>query len=111
MKKIIFALLATSVLSLTLAGQVPTQFSGDTATFTSELTTFMGTLVSKPEKAELDLFNAYYDSTCYSRDVKDAIINVASQLRSRRLSQIPGFLFFIRTLTDFIDTGQKHDEV
>jgi len=111
MKKIIFALLATSVLSLTLAGQVPTQFSGDTATFTYELTTFMGTLVSKPEKAELDLFNAYYDSTCYSRDVKDAIINVASQLRSRRLSQIPGFLFFIRTLTDFIDTGQKHDEV
>jgi len=50
MKKILVALLVTAALSVTLTGQVPVQFSGDTAKFTSELTVFMGTLVSKPEK-------------------------------------------------------------
>jgi hypothetical protein len=111
MKKVIFTLLAASVLSGTLAGQGSVQFSGDTTKFTSELTVFMGTLVSKPEKVELDLFNAFYDSTCYSPDVKYRIINVASQLQDRKLSRAPGFLLYMRTLTDFIKTGQKHNEI
>jgi hypothetical protein len=71
----------------------------------------MGTLVSKPEKAELDLFNSLYDSTVFSRQVKDRIINVASQLRGRRLSQYPAFVFFVRTLTDFIETEQDQEEI
>ncbi len=111
MKKIILIILAASTLSASLSAQVPNQFTGETATFTAELTAFMGTLVSKPAKAEIDLFNSLYDSTIYSSDVKDRIINVASQLRSRRLSQVPGFIFYARTLTDFIETGQKNDEI
>ncbi len=111
MKKILLTLLATAALSANLTGQGPPQFSGDTAKFTAEMTAFMGTLVSKPEKTEVDLFNSLYDSTCFDRQVKDRIINVASQLRSRRVSQAPGFVFYMRTLTDFIETEQGQDEI
>lgn len=111
MKKILITLLATAALSVTLKGQVPAQFSGDTAKFTTELTAFMGTLVSKPEKSEVDLFISLYDSTCFDPRVKDRIINVASQLRGRRLSQVPGFIFFTRTLTNFITMEQNQEEI
>ncbi|MBE0678729.1 MAG: hypothetical protein IH592_08185, partial [Bacteroidales bacterium] len=111
MKKILITLLVTAALSITLKGQVPAQFSGDTAKFTSELTAFMGTLVSKPEKTEIDLFNSLYDSTCFNAGVKDRIINVASQLRGRRLSQVPGFIYFARTLANFITTEQNQEEI
>jgi len=111
MKKILVSLLATAALSVTLSGQITMQFSGDTAKFTSELTAFMGTLVSKPEKSEIDLFNSLYDSTCFAPRVKDRIINVASQLRGRRVSQVPGFIYFARTLTNFITTEQDQEEI
>ncbi|MRR20330.1 hypothetical protein EG827_09080 [bacterium] len=111
MKKILFTFLASVTLSATLRGQVPAQFSGETAKFTEELTAFMGTLVNKPEKAEIDLFNSYYDSTLFDLRVKDRIVNVASQLRGRRLSQIPGFIFFARTLNSFVNTKQGQEEI
>ncbi|MCK7529615.1 MAG: hypothetical protein MZV63_00415 [Marinilabiliales bacterium] len=111
MKKILIAILAAAALTISVTGQVPTQFSGETAKFTAELTAFMGTLVSKPEKAEVDLFNSLYDSTIFNAKVKDRIINVASQLRGRRISQTPGFIFYVRTLTDFIQTEQGQEEI
>ena len=109
MKKIILSLLVASLPALSAAGQG--QFSGDTATFTAELSSFMGTLVSKSEIAEIDLFKALYDSTCFSPQTKYRIINVASQLRGRRISQAPGFVYFVRTLTDFVETNQNKNEV
>ena len=111
MRKIIITILVAAAFAPALSAQIQQQFSGDTARFTTELSAFMGTLVSKPQKAELDLFNKLYDSTVFSRPVKDRIINVASQLRGRRLSQVPGFIYFVRTLTDFVETEQKQDEV
>ncbi len=111
MRKIIITILVAAAFAPPLAAQIQQQFSGDTATFTTELTAFIGTLVSKPEKAEVDLFNKLYDSTAFSRPVKDRIINVASQLRGRRMSKVPGFIYFVRTLTDFIETGQGQNEV
>lgn len=111
MKKTLIALLAAAALSVSVTGQVPSQFSGESTKFTAELTTFMGTLVNKPEKAEIDLFNSLYDSTVFDIRVKDRIINVASQLRGRRVSQVPGFIFFARTLTSFINTQQGQDEI
>jgi hypothetical protein len=110
MKKIII-ILSTTLISLAARGQITNQFSGDQSTFTSELTAFMGTLVSKPEKAEVDLFISLYDSTSFSPHVKDKIINVASQLRSRRVRQVPGFIYFVRTLTAFAATNQGQDEI
>jgi hypothetical protein len=68
-------------------------------------------MVSKTDKDEVDLFNAIYDSTAFSKPVKYRIINVASQLRGRRLSQSPGFIFFVRTLTEFINTKQGQEEI
>jgi hypothetical protein len=111
MKKIIFILLAVAAFSFPAAGQVSNQFSGDASKFTGELTVFMGTLVSKSQKAEVDLFNSLFDSTYFSVDTRDMIINVASQLRGRRLSQVPGFVFFVRTLNDFVSTSQRKAEV
>ncbi len=111
MKKIILVLLTTAALSLPVVGQVSGQFSGDASKFTAELTTFMGTLVSKPQKAEVDLFISLFDSTCFSTQNRDMIINTASQLRGRRVSQVPGFIFFVRTLTDFVTTNQGKGEV
>lgn len=111
MRKIIITILVAAAVAPALSAQVQQQFSGDTAMFTTELTAFMGTLVNKPEKAEVDLFNRLYDSTVFSRPVKDQIINVASQLRGRRVSQVPGFIHFVRTLTDFVEAEQKQDEV
>ncbi|MEZ4998982.1 MAG: hypothetical protein R2758_16495 [Bacteroidales bacterium] len=111
MKKIIITFLAAAAISLELSAQVPQQFSGDTATFTAELTVFMGTLVNKTEKAEVDLFISLYDSTAFSGAVKERIVNVASQLRGRRIRQSPGFVLFARTLTDFIETSQTQDGI
>ncbi len=111
MKKIIFTLLITTVLSISVTGQVTSQFSGDASKFTTELMAFMGTYVNKSQSAEIDLFNSLYDSTCFSNEVKDMIINVASQLRGRRVKQVPGFVYFVHTLTDFVKTDQKKDEV
>ncbi len=111
MRKVIFTILSVLALTSAVSGQIPTQFSGDTAKFTAEMTAFMGTLVSKPEKAEVDLFNSLYDSTVFSRQVKDKIINVASQLRGRRVSHVPGFVYYLRTLTDFIETDQDQEEI
>ena len=102
MKKTIFILLTATALSLPAVGQVSSQFSGDASKFTAELTSFMGTLVSKPQKAEVDLFISLYDSTCFSTETRDLIVNVASQLRGRRISQVPGFINYVRTLTDFV---------
>jgi len=111
MRKIIITILVAAAVAPALSAQFQHYFSGDTAMFTTELNAFMSTLVSKTEKAEVDLFNRLYDSTVFSRPVKDRIINVASQLRGRRLSQVPGFLYFVRTLTDFVETEQEEDEV
>ena len=111
MRKIIITILVAAAVAPALSAQFQHYFSGDTAMFTTELNAFMGTLVSKTEKAEVDLFNRLYDSTVFSRPVKDRIINVASQLRGRRLGQVPGFIHFVRTLTDFVETEQKQEEV
>ncbi len=111
MKKILGTLVAAAALSITLTGQVPSQFSGDTAKFASELSAFMGTLVNKQQQAEIVRFNSLFDSTCFDPRVKDRIINVASQLKGRRLSQVPGFIFLVRTLTDFVSTGQNQEEI
>jgi len=94
MKKIIIALLTVIAVFSPMAGQGSGQFTGDVSKFTAELTTFMGTLVSKPQKDEVNLFISLFDSTCYSAGVKDKIVNVASQLRGRRISQVPGFIFY-----------------
>ncbi len=111
MKKTIFILLAATAFSLPAVGQVSSQFSGDASKFTGELTSFMGTLVNKTQKAEVDLFISLFDSTCFSTETRDRIVNVASQLRGRRVSQVPGFIFFARTLTDFVTTNQGKEEV
>lgn len=111
MRKIIITFLAVAALSMGMSAQVPQQFSGDTATFTAELTLFMGTLVNKSQKAEIDLFISLFDSTAYSGPVKERIVNVASQLRGRRISQVPGFIFYARILTDFIETDQKQEGI
>jgi hypothetical protein len=111
MKKIILIILAAALLLINARGQELTQFSGDTAKFTTELKSFMGTLVSKPQIEETDRFISLYDSTFFAPEVKSTVINVASQLRGRRISQVPGFLFYMRTLTDFVTTNQGQDEI
>ena len=111
MKRIILIITVAALLLVNARGQEQMQFSGDTAKFTAELKTYLGTLVSKTQIEEIDHFCSLYDSTFYSPEVKSTIINVASQLRGRRLSQVPGFIFYMRTLTDFIATNQGQDEI
>ena len=111
MKRIFLALLTAFTIFGPATAQINGQFTGDASKFTAELTAFMGSLVSKPQKEEVNLFISLYDSTCFSREVRDQIVNVASQLRGRRISQVPGFIFFVRTLTNFITTGQGQDEI
>ncbi len=110
MRKIVLIVMTAAVLALKVSAQTTPQFTGDTATFTGELKAFFGTLVNKSEMAEIDRFIALYDSTVFLPAVKHQIINVASQLRGRRVSQRPGFIYFLRTLTDFIETSQKPEE-
>ncbi len=103
----------TALLSLTLASsaQVTRQFSGDISLFAAELTTFMGSYVSLSQKAEVDLFLTVWDSTFYSDPVKERIVNVGSQLRSRNVRQAPGFVLYVRTLTAFALRGRSQDEI
>lgn len=109
MRKIIIPVMAAFVISV--AAKAQEQFSGDASKFTAELTAFMGTYVNISEKAEVDLFNSIYDSTFFSAGTRDQIVNVASQLRSRRMRQVPGFVYFIRTLTAFVKTEQGPEEI
>ena len=111
MKRIILIILAAALFLFNVKGQEQLQFSGDTTSFTTELKAFMGTFVSKPQIEEIDRFGSMYDSTFFSPEVKTTIINVASQLRGRRISQVPGFIFFMQTLTDFVSTGQGQNEI
>lgn len=109
MRKIIITVIIVASLSGVANGQE--QFSGDASKFTSELNAFMGTFVSKAEKADVDLFISLFDSTCFSARVKDQIMNVASQMRGRKMRQVPGFIYLARTLTSFVRTGQDQDDI
>ncbi|MCU0378287.1 MAG: hypothetical protein MUC78_08505 [Bacteroidales bacterium] len=106
-------IILTAVLSLTLASsaQVTNQFSGDVTLFTTELTAFMGSYISQSQKAEVDLFISVWDSTLFAVPVKERIVNVASQMRSRNIRQAPGFILYIRTLTAFAIRGSNQEEI
>ena len=111
MNKRLITLVAAAVLTLTVSGQVTNQFSGDKSLFTGELTAFMGTYISPSQKVDLDLFISVWDSTFFSDRVKESIINVASQLRSRRIRQTPGFVFYLQTITSFATKGKSQEEI
>ena len=111
MKKIILLILTIVYFSRLVTGQVVNQFSGDVTAFRNELTTLMSVNINEIQKADLDRFFSLWDSTSFSQQTKERIINVGSQLRGRKIRPVPGFITYIRTLTSFAVTGQSEQKI
>lgn len=110
MKKIVTLFLALTALSLTMSGQITSQFSGKVSEFRTELLDYMSTSVSESQKEELEEFVTCWDSLSYSDKVKELIVNVGSQIRGRKIRPVPGFLSYLSTLTDFASTAQTEEK-
>ncbi|HUW91942.1 MAG TPA: hypothetical protein VMV74_02165 [Bacteroidales bacterium] len=110
MKKVIISVLITVAFLTESVGQVTNQFTGDVDKFRTEMNAFFGTNVSESQKAELDRFLNLWDSTGFSPQLKERIINVGSQLRGRRFRPVPAFLSYLRTITSFTVTGQSEEK-
>jgi hypothetical protein len=84
-------------------------FSGDRSKFRTELTTFMGPNLNTDQLANLNRFLSRWDSTAFSTETMDKIINISNQLSSRQMRPVPHFNDFLVTLNCFIE--YKRDNV
>ncbi len=110
MKKITIILSILVIFSWDLSGQVQNQFSGDISAFSEEFIKFMGTPTTEAQEFALKRFEELWDSTAFSPILKDRIINVASQMRERKLRPSPTFYTLLQTLFIFNGTQQSEDK-
>jgi hypothetical protein len=76
-------------------------FSGERDKFREELVTFMGPNLNELQSTILNSFILVWDSTGFSRDNSDKIIELAGKLESRNMRPIPYFSNLLITLNDF----------
>ena len=86
-----------------LHSQAKSAFSGDPAKFRTELTSFMGPNLNADQLANLNTFLSRWDSSAFSSDIMNKIINVSVQLSSRQMRPVPHFNDFLLTLNYFIE--------
>ena len=108
LKKLVFlSFIILAVIPGVLHSQTKSAFSGDRSKFRVELTAFMGPNLNPDQIANLNTFLSRWDSTAFSSETMDKIINVSSQLSSRQMRPSPHFNDFLVTLNYFIE--YKHD--
>jgi hypothetical protein len=102
-KLLILSLLIQAFISGDLFSQVKPVFSGDRAKFGTELKAYMGPNINPEQKANLDKFVARCDSSAFSSEILDKIINVSNQFSDRQMRPVPHFNDYLLTLNYFID--------
>lgn len=110
MRKFVITVAVLLIYTFSLRGQTTNQFSGDITKFSEEFIQFMGNSTTEAQQAELNRFIKLWDSTAYSSVMKDRIINVASQMRERKLRPAPTFYTLIETLNIFFETSQTEEK-
>jgi len=106
-KLIILVQLILLVSAGILHSQTKSAFSGDPTKFRTELKAFMGPNLNPEQLANLNKFLVRWDSTAFSNEIKEKIINVSSQLSARQMRPAPHFNDFLVTLNYLID--YNHD--
>jgi hypothetical protein len=107
-KLTILSLIIQTLFSVTVFSQAKSAFSGDASKFRSELTTFMGPNLNATQLANLNSFFQKWDSTSFSREIKDKIIVVSSQLSARLMRPVPHFNDFLSALNSFIENKRDN---
>jgi len=86
-----------------LHSQAKSAFSGDQSKFSTELTSYMGPNLKADEHANLNTFISRWDSTAFSPDLMDKIMNMSSQLSARQMRAVPHFNDFLTCLNTFFE--------
>jgi hypothetical protein len=86
-----------------LLPQAKSAFSGDPASFRSELTTFMGPNLNPSQIVTLNTFLTRWDSSGFSKENMLKIIDISSLLSARSMRPVPNFINYLTTLNYFID--------
>ncbi len=103
-RKLIFTcLLLGYLVPLQVSGQVSSAFTGDVATFSTELTSFMGPNLNAEQKINLNRFIARWDSSAFDKTDMTMIVDISSQMSARLMRPVPHFNDFIITVNYFID--------
>ena len=102
-KLLILSLLIQAFIPGDLFSQVKPVFSGDRTKFGTELKAYMGPNINPEQKANLDKFVARCDSSAFSSEILDKIINVSNQFSDRQMRPVPHFNDYLLTLNYFID--------
>src|SRR5450759_4762638 len=104
LKKLAILILIILVVSSTiLHSQTKSAFSGDPTKFRTELKAFMGPNLNPEQLDNLNKFLVRWDSTTFSNEIKEKIINISSQLSARQMRPAPHFNDFLVTLNYLID--------
>jgi len=112
MKPIPAIIALTCFLSLGLHAndQSNSSFTGDPATYTSELKDFMGPNLDEEQSAMLNSFVTSWDSTMINNVNKGLIIAASINLVTKRMRPRPHFTGLIETLMTFINYDVKDEE-
>lgn len=102
-KLIIFGLILQIFLPAALFPQTKTAFSGDHAKFRPEVISYLGPNLGTDQTAAVNKFLVKWDSSAFSNDIMDEIINVSNLLAQRQFRPLPQFYDFILSLNDFLD--------
>jgi len=101
-KLIILSFVMQVLIPCYLYSQAKSAFSGDRTKFRTELTAFMGPNLSIDQLANLNTFLSRWDSTAFSTEIMDKVINISNLLSSRQIRPVPHFNDFLLTLNYFI---------
>lgn len=83
-----------------LLSQAKPAFSGDPLKFTYELSAFMGQGLSDENKVILTQFVSRWDSSSFTSENKERIMNISSKLAERQMRPSPHFIQLLGAITD-----------
>jgi len=98
-KKVVITLIIFLTAGNTLFPQVRKSFSGEKEKFKEELTAYMGPNLNAEQLAVLNNFTSKWDSSYFSGDISQSIMEISSMLAKRNMRAVPHFINFLKTLS------------
>jgi hypothetical protein len=89
--------------------QAKQRFSGDPGKFRVELTAFLGPNLNAEQSGIANTFYTKWDSSGFSRENMEKIIDISVKLSARNLRISPHFIDFLKTLNDFAENPKSPD--
>lgn len=78
-------------------------FTGDAASYSREIKTFMGVSLNEEQTSVLNKFTSSWDSTMIAVSTRQRIITASGLMISKRMRPLPHFYSFIKTMVVMID--------